>query len=371
VIGPRRRNRPTAIACAAVLFLIISACASGRDVRSADGVAPGLGSRGSALLGPGTVIGPGVRVEPGSKLVATAFPLQEHHLEIASDRGHDDGWQALLVVDGDPIEVWNRYVEALEISDWASARQACVVRRYAPTGATGGREMSVHDRLLTDPAVDDETQLRCSAQDLHQLVAMTDGVDLRCHGDPAAVSCDRFRARHLYIAWAPPPADAESSTTLRFVAPDAVLFDRRVPPNDPPPVPAGPIEPPRFDRNPAGADRPGAGQRVDAGLDGFLDATEVAVLPSGARSLVEPAMPMNCNSGLTAVVRIPGTPTAVVMGFDDADDRDDPAHLTTRTWRRRPAAHGLIASTGGYSLDVTAVADGAGSSVALLTECGD
>jgi hypothetical protein len=88
----------------------------------------------SALRPPGSPLVGSVRVQGGSQLVATAFPYDAPRFDPAAT-GEDVGaWQALLIVDGDPIRVWDRYARALGIDHWASARHACVVRRVPAPG---------------------------------------------------------------------------------------------------------------------------------------------------------------------------------------------------------------------------------------------
>lgn len=75
---------------------------------------------------PGTELGPGVEVQAGSSLVGAPFPLLNMY---AQNQGEPVrlGWQALLVVDGDPVDVWDRYASELGVGDHASARNSCAV----------------------------------------------------------------------------------------------------------------------------------------------------------------------------------------------------------------------------------------------------
>ena len=72
---------------------------------------------------PGTELFGDVTVQPGSRLVGTTFP---------------SGWlgsgeprratadEALLVLDGDPLEVWGRYTSELGMDEQLAARRSCV-----------------------------------------------------------------------------------------------------------------------------------------------------------------------------------------------------------------------------------------------------
>jgi hypothetical protein len=138
------------------------------------------------------------------------------------------------------------------------------------------------------------------------------------------------------------------------------------------PPPEGPIRRPELDLANAPSGLPAAGERLDAGLDYYLNGSDAALVPPGARSLVAPAMLISCNSGLVAVLRVPGDPAIVTGVLDDAEENDDAMrhHRGTddagRAWDL-----GKISTAGGYYLDVLAVADRPDSSLALITECGD
>jgi hypothetical protein len=128
----------------------------------------------------------------------------------------------------------------------------------------------------------------------------------------------------------------------------------------------------------SGSRLPEEGQPFDDLLDDYLvvadgSHTAVDVVPPGGRSLVAPAMLFGCNSGLVAVLALPEGVKAAVARFDDADTLgDDPMTVVDGTDAGgRAWSGGTITTAGGYYLDVTALADGKGSSFVLLTECGD
>ncbi|MGN6695727.1 MAG: hypothetical protein ACTHN0_16240, partial [Aquihabitans sp.] len=108
-----------------------------------------------ALKGPGTEIADGVHVQPGSSLVATAFPT----IDDAGGATEPSGWEAVIAVQDDPIEVWDAYAAELGIDDVAGAEQACIVG--APALQPG--DATKRQRFLTEPALDGEIRLACSA----------------------------------------------------------------------------------------------------------------------------------------------------------------------------------------------------------------
>jgi len=122
----------------------------------------------------------------------------------------------------------------------------------------------------------------------------------------------------------------------------------------------------------ADSELPGPGEPLDARLDHYLQGEPIDRVPTGARSLVAPVQIIPCNSGLVAVLDIPGDPHHVEKLFDDADPTDDPmGPVASGVTEGRAWEHGQIATAGGYYLDVYAVADRSGTSTVMLTECGD
>src|SRR3954471_6283339 len=67
----------------------------------------------TAIIGPGSTIAGGVEVQVGSSLVVGAFPLVDSSTTPPTLRA--GSWQAVVLVDGDPLEVWARYIDALGI----------------------------------------------------------------------------------------------------------------------------------------------------------------------------------------------------------------------------------------------------------------
>jgi hypothetical protein len=372
-----------------------SAAQRGGD-RSGTATAP-VAAAGSALRPPGSPLDGSLRVQAGSQLVATAFPYDAPRFDAAATSEDMGAWQSLLIVDGNPIEVWDRYARALGIDDWGSARHACVVRRVpapgerppttivgptttaavgppsgvpppgvggAPAGPTV-QELPFPERLHVDPQLDCEEVLACEAQGLHVSMVMRFGATLLCPGgDTSSPRCERWRDRHLYLTVAPNVAVEPGDVAVsRTVGGAGLASDGR--------PTSGPIVPPRIEATGTVSSLPGPGDRFDAGLDGYLAGSRVVDLPPGARSLVAPSMPIECNSGLVAALEVPGAPPDALRTFDDADPTDRPMYVTALRWKGRSALHGVISTAGGYALDLTAVASGGDSSDVLITECAD
>ena len=75
-----------------------------------------------------------------------------------------------------------------------------------------------------------------------------------------------------------------------------------------------------------------------------------------------PTMLLDCNSGLVAVLSVPGTPEEAVATFDTAGDEDDPIVLSSGTDAEGQAwAGGTIPTAGGYYVSLTAVDEGEGA----------
>ena len=66
-----------------------------------------------SLLPEGTALADGVEVQPGSSLVGSAFPLVDPYRLEGTDELEPRGWQAVFVVHGDPVEVWDGDADAL------------------------------------------------------------------------------------------------------------------------------------------------------------------------------------------------------------------------------------------------------------------
>lgn len=331
-----------------------------------------------ALRPPGTPLAPGVEVVPGSRLVASVFPLVDFYPEEPSDQA-PIGWQALLVVDGDPVDVWNAYATALGLVD-ADAVSTCVVTSL-PTPATASTsrpqttvevtQQARPQRFLTEAPLEGENRLDCHI--LTPAVTMTMAVGATTCRSEGDVPCSLVPIAHLKVLATddPEPSDYEQRGT------DELRYERAIPSTgqsgipEPVAIPEGPVVSPSLEV-PGGSGLPEEGERFDRELDYFLDRTDVAFIPSGGRSLVAPAMLLECNSGLVAILELPGSPADVVDEFDRADTMDDPLVLTTgqdadgRSW-----AGGLISTAGGYYVDFVALDAGDETSTVSITECGD
>jgi hypothetical protein len=344
-----------------------------------------------ALRPPGSELAPGIEVQPGSSLVGTTFPL----LGI-SDEG-SSGWQAVLVVDGDPVEVWDRYATALDVADQAAAVDSCIVARDGtpqdpdwqqdPSGDDADHQPVEVKRFLTEPRMEGEDRIRCSATLDGVSMTMVVGAPRLggCLGD-AMTGCEPRPSSHLLLQ-VRTDGEAGQSSEGPYLGTDELRYERSTYPapetgHDGPPVtaaiPAGDPVPPRADDLGADLDSrlPAAGEPFDDSLDAFLTRNGHATVnrvPDGARSLIAPAMLIDCNSGLVAVLGVPEGVREAVALFDEADEADDdPMDVDKGTDDAgREWAGGTITTAGGYYLDVTAVADGDDSSTVLLTECGD
>lgn len=320
-----------------------------------------------SLRPPGTALAIGVEVQAGSLLVGMPIPLID--LYPASGASPvPSGWQALLVVDGDPIDVWDRYAEHLGVAAAAGARRSCVVSAIVePTkGTTGEGYVAPARRFITDTPLGGENRVQCSATVGGTTMLLAVGA-APCLGS----RCALHSASHLYISVRESPAEDGSeqfgTDELRYERaseaaddPDAVT--------EPLPVPVGRVFAPEL----AGefpSHLPKPGQRIDDGLDYFLNGASVGLVPDAGRSLVAPAMLIECNSGLVALLEIAGSPSEAVAMFDGGDHVRAVVHGTDGEGGRW--AVGGIASAGGYEMDLVALQTGEDASVVLVTECGD
>ena len=384
-----------AATAAVVVAVALSGCGDGTDAVDAgapEPEAPGahlpVAVEADGLLPPGTALGGGVAVQEGSRLVGTVFPSL-HGRADARD------WTALLVVDGDPVEVWDRYASALGVDDRADAPQSCVVMDVdaPPADPTGQGGLAEYEeapptRFLTEARIDGEDRLRCEASLRDVRITMAVGAARsprwRCDADASAgapaTGCGRAAEAHLLLQVFPSSADDTyerlGTYELRFQRTWAARVASGEPQALPPedeliPVPEGPIVAP--DLEPDGLDSrlPVAGQPVDGGLDIYLG--DRWVVPEGGRSLVAPAMLLDCNSGLVAVLELEGAPATAARAFDDADPRDQDLQVTEGVdddglrWARG----GAVDAAGGHALVTNAVDASDGRSFVLVTECGD
>lgn len=329
-----------------------------------------------ALHQPGTDLAPGVQVQDGSVRVGPTFPSPDFS---SSEAGRSLGWQAVLVVDGDPYEVWESYVAELGLGEGADPRSACVVTAGPTVSSTSVPVDTVADpapiwrsRFVTETPLDGEIRLDCLAQEGTTTMSLSVGAEPCLGMPPRTEQCPPRAVSHLYLKVEPA---ATASGYERFGA-DQLRFER-VPgaverERDPAPVPTGKLVPPRFDEQHKSR-LPGPGERFDDMLDYFLGGSLVAEVPAGGRSLVAPSMLLDCNSGLVAVLELPYSPDEVIGLFDDAEASDDPvpAVLSGTDEEGRAWSAGWIGTAGGYYLYMTAVQTGADVSTVLLTECGD
>lgn len=349
-----------------------------------------------ALAGPGALLATGVEVVEGSQLVGRVFPWAPPDMGIAMEAwagreaGEAPGWQAVLVVDGDPVEVWDRYASALNVPE-ASAVNGCTVEIVTAPGITAEdatttmmapvtpTDAAATTRFLTEPPLAGENLLDCSAKVGDVSMYMKVGVSRTCvAGTDGSNDCSLRPVSHLLIRVGEPQGDQPSfgATELRYErgfarsGPDGVDGG----PETWPTVPEGEVVSPQFTDVGPEPGLPTAGEPLDDGIDPFVSyqGSSVFSVPPGGRSLVAPALVIDCNSGLVAVLRTPGTPTDAIAYFDSAADVDDPIRTSDGvtddglSW-----ITGMIATAGGYYLGVTAVTHDDSTSDVLIDECGD
>jgi hypothetical protein len=359
------------------LIVAAAACGSGgqtgRTTDTVEGVDHRVAVDEDALQPPGTELVSGIEVQPGSALVATTFPIVDLYLTPPSST-EPVGWQALVVVDGDPIEVWESYVVALGMPQNAGSRGACIVRPPVPAPVQGVSQ-PLQQRLVTESRIEAEDHLECHATIGSTSMEMVVGSQQCLQYEHP--ECEPKGAAHLFISVRDTPIDPTSES----LGTDELRYERSFE-ADPSqeqhvvriPIPTGPVVTPALDGDVA-TSLPEAGERVDDGLDYFLDRTRAGLVPKGARSLVAPAMLIPCNSGMVAIIQVAGTPRNAVDLFDRADgtDVDDPiaSVLEGVDDQNRAWAGGEITTAGGYYLDILALDAGDDTSTVLLTECGD
>lgn len=355
--------------------LLVTGCGSSAPDAADPKAEPRIAVVADALRGPGTALADGIDVQEGSRLVGAAFPFVPYDAVDEAYEEEPDGWEAVFVVDGEPMAVWERYADALGIGDQATAERSCVV------GVTRTREdPNWHpdtDRLATEARLADEDHLTCSATVGGTSMAMAVGVGECPDGYEDLPVCPRWGMAHLHVrvdesesgssgAWF--GADDERTNTASVEAQDEADVA------DTAPLPGGPLVEPRFDFTGVTPLLPGAGERIDAGLDPFLGTEDyvapVGILPKGARSLVSPGTPLACAGALATVVEVPGTAAEAVAAFD-AGEPADLAPIRTGRADGVPWAQRNFESAGGYYVDLTAVPAGEGRSFVLYTECGD
>ncbi|HEV2069466.1 MAG TPA: hypothetical protein VGR26_06710, partial [Acidimicrobiales bacterium] len=336
----------------------------------------------ASLRPPGRELAPGVEVQTGSALVGTSMPNLDHYQDPGS-LPENRGWQAVLLVEGDPIEVWGRYVAHLGVDDdRADAPGSCVVQAVRPTtqeeseaqeANDGPRFVQPVERFLSEPPIDGENRIVCHATVPGVTMALVMGampcLDYQVPDPP----CPFHSASHLYInVLDPPPANWREEWSS-FGA-DRLRRKRNMTPM-PSPDPGETTVRGSTDAiltamldGELVSRLPKEGERYDDELDYFLDDTDVALVPEGGRSLVAPAMILDCNSGLVALLEVPGTPAEVLDMFDPGDRRETFVQGTDaegRSW-----AGAAINSAGGHRLRLLALDTADGMSTVLITECG-
>ncbi len=382
-----------AVGVVAVCGLLAVACGDPDETGDGTPGAPSVGA--DDLAGPGTPLAPGVDVVEGSQLVARAFPWAPPNMGMAPetwegrDTGRAPGWQAVFIIDGDPAEVWDEYVSALGVPE-ASAVNSCTVEivtapdRTAEDATTtmippdSPADAAASARFLTEPALDGENLLDCSARIGDVSMFMKVGASRTCvGGDDGSNDCSLRPVSHLVVRVGEPQGDQPGlgSSELRYER--ALAQSGPGGPGGPetwPAAPDGAVVLPELTDVGSEPGLPGAGEPIDDGIDPFLSFLRGSVfsVPPGGRSLVAPALLIDCNSGLVTVLRIPGTPADAIAYFDNAAADDDPIRTSEgvtdddQTW-----ITGMISTAGGYYLGVTAVTHDDSSSDVLIDECGD
>jgi hypothetical protein len=349
----------------AMIAMLVTSCGRATDVATKDDTPP-----------PGTILHGSVDVVDGTELVGSVFPFVNPNSarSAAPTSAPPDGWQALLTVTGDPIDAWNAYAKALGVDDLAGAIPSCEV-----SAVTAGpipppdESWPVVHRRLTEPRLDGENRLECAATVGAVTMSLVVGVARRCEpavGGPKT-HCDLRRVAHLLIRVQAPD---QPTTDRPSVGPESAYDEHGTRAA----ATSGTVVRPRLSTKGATSVLPGPGQSIDDGLDYYLQeglgagSTSVFTVPRGGRSLVAPALLIQCNSGLVAALRLEGTPRQVADGFDAQGTQDDPMVRAEgdladgHSW-----VSGEIATAGGYYLDVAAVAVDDGHSDVLVTECGD
>ena len=323
---------------------------------------------------PGTELFGDVTVQPGSRLVGTTFP---------------SGWlgsgeprratadEALLVLDGDPLEVWGRYTSELGMDEQLAARRSCVARAVTPSSqpptssdVTTPPGPPARVRLLTEDPLPGENELECTAEFRDGSLWLEAGGS-RDSGLPVG---------HLWI-------QRITDSSVSYLEPgtfqlgvDEIVFERngfegmgdqRDPARDQV-LGDAPLQPPDLPRNAVPRPLPQPGDRLDAGIDYYLDRTDLVMLPDGLSSAVTPSLSNRCNSGLMAVLvsnRKPKAAIDQILRNDDEDRQVTRAEFVDGEGRAVDGAN--LSEAGGFHLDLTALEAGPRRSLVYVVECGD
>jgi hypothetical protein len=289
-------------AVAAAALLVATTACGGSATRARTDAAPvhvAVAVDPQALVHPGAPLGDGVTVRAGSELVGRAFPWSVPKPGAAV--GWTLGWQALLVVTGDPLEVWDGYARALGLGAEADAARSCTVSvvdvspsgsaAAATTTSMAGSQLARRERFLTEEPLRGENRLRCTARIRGVVMEMAWGLDRACpiHTD-GSWQCSSWKVDHLFLQRGP-----DGSRGSRSLGTDSLSWERGGMG-----VPAGEVRAPTFvlDDLRGRSTLPGPGDRLDASLDDFLSHTaDLAIVPPGARSLVAPAIVVASTAG--------------------------------------------------------------------------
>lgn len=339
-----------------------------------------------AALPPGSEVAGSLIVQEGSHLISTAFPR-------FGSNGDVDGWQAFLTVDGDPVEVWERYRDALGGPEAASAANSCTVTRMEPGAeATDGMaEAPPAVRLLAQEPIEGENRLECRTSFGRTEMALMYGTGPKhAHrgcwvGDEPVRKCSSVSA-HLRISTRDSGPEVDAAPSVAEVPRQQALAAHLAAGNPLPaeplpsvPMPTGPVVPLAFEPDSSLSRLPLAGDAFDDhldhslhdGRDGKFPPNEV---PSGGRSLMAPVLFTNgpCIPGTTAIMSVPGTPEEAFEPFL-ASELLDTSHRYpegTNDQGRRWIFHGLSTASG-YYLDLLLLDAGEGRTTVLATNCTD
>ncbi|MFN8051211.1 MAG: hypothetical protein U0Q22_07250 [Acidimicrobiales bacterium] len=326
----------------------------------------------AALRPPGTVIDGAVVVQDGTSMVGQRFPTLEPDGAA--------GWSALLLVTGDPVKVWDAYASALGLEE-AGAAASCVVsvERVIPpegsppssvdtttTALASFRFRDATQRLLTEPRLRGENRLACTAADAGLSMRMVVGAQHRpCwSAEQTARSgkgCDLLAVSQLFLHSS---AKDQYNADYRQRGIDELLYERggaKV-------APTGAVIAPELAVDDLGSGLPTSGEALDDSLDSFLSGE--FLVPPGGSSLIAPAILIECNSGLVAVLSVPGDPATAIGRLDSASQYDDPVTTSAGGTAGNRWTAGTITTAGGYYIYASAV-ERDGRSDLLVTECGD
>ncbi len=313
---------------------------------------------------PGSEVRGSLTVQDGSHLIGAAFPRLDADQTM-------NGWQAYFTIDGDPYEVWDRYVDALELGENASALNSCLVTRpdTTPTDDTAPSQMQPWYRLLPEQPLEGENRLECEA-----FVGQTELRLVIGERPPMALLHLQVRERGSFDAATRlfRALEARAAEQRRAAGEEPRLFERA-------PMPPGPAVPVAFRVDSAASRLPQPGERWDDGLDHSLDPVPDSndappnAVPTGARSLMAPFQLQGaCGPGTTAIMRVPGGPDEALQPFTNTEFVDDsaPGAKGEDDRGRRWVTHHMSASFG-YYLDLIALDAGDGDSFVLAFNCSD